>query len=224
VVFAPHPDDEVFGCGGSILKWISENHDVHIIYVTDNRALIKWLNQNANDLIEEEAKKYMNLSENEIAEIGLKEAEDAAKEFGFSESNVHLLKIYDQDAINKIDLGISLSKEILKDAERVIIPGDINSHPDHQAAHLIGKKAAKELNLKKAEFYVYYMNPMNAPKDKRTAIKTLEYREKLFEIMSIYKTQLCLKGMRDAWETLKRRRSERFGVFKFEDMNKYYNF
>ncbi|GAH34396.1 unnamed protein product, partial [marine sediment metagenome] len=36
VVFAPHPDDEIFGCGGSILKWMDEGYDVHIVYVTDN--------------------------------------------------------------------------------------------------------------------------------------------------------------------------------------------
>ena len=42
VIFAPHPDDEIMGCGGGILKWIEEGHDVHIIYVTDNRAVISW--------------------------------------------------------------------------------------------------------------------------------------------------------------------------------------
>ncbi|MCK4781167.1 MAG: PIG-L family deacetylase, partial [Candidatus Lokiarchaeota archaeon] len=42
VVFAPHPDDEIFGCGGSILKWMDEGHDVHIVYVTDNCVLITW--------------------------------------------------------------------------------------------------------------------------------------------------------------------------------------
>jgi len=42
IVFAPHPDDEIYGCGGSILKWMDEGHEVHIIYVTDNRVLISW--------------------------------------------------------------------------------------------------------------------------------------------------------------------------------------
>lgn len=42
VVFAPHPDDEIFGCGGSILKWMDEGNDVHIVYVTDNRGRVRW--------------------------------------------------------------------------------------------------------------------------------------------------------------------------------------
>ncbi len=24
VIFAPHPDDEIYGCSGSILKWMEE--------------------------------------------------------------------------------------------------------------------------------------------------------------------------------------------------------
>jgi len=50
VVFAPHPVDEIFGCGGSILKWIEEGHNVHIIYITDNRVLISW-GLKANELV-----------------------------------------------------------------------------------------------------------------------------------------------------------------------------
>ncbi len=42
--------------------------------------------------------------------------------------------------------------------------------------------------------------------------------------MKIYKTQLCIKGTRAGWETLKRKRTERFGVYSLEDMDKYQNF
>jgi len=224
VILAPHPDDEVFGCGGSILKWIDDKHDVHIIYVTDNRALISW-GQKSDELIEEEAKQFLNLNEEEIAEIGLKEAEEVAEAFGFEKNKVHLLKFHDLDAINQIELGISLSKEILKDTERILIPGyNKHSHPDHNATHLIAKRVATELGLTNVEFYVYYMNPMNAPKEKRAKIRMAEYREKLYEIMALYKTQLCLKAANMGWPTLKQRRVEHFGVFKLEDMEKYSDF
>lgn len=224
VILAPHPDDEVFGCGGSILKWIDEGHDVHIIYVTDNRALISW-GQREDELIEEEANQFLNLNEDEIAEIGLKEAEDVAEAFGFVKNKVHLFKFHDLDAINQLELGTSLSKEILKDTQRIIIPpSDKYGHPDHHATHLIAKRGANELGLTNVEFYVYYMNPMNAPKEKRAQVRMAEYREKLYEIMSIYKTQLCLKVANMGWSTLKRRRVERFGVFKLEDAEKFSDF
>ncbi len=31
LIIAPHPDDEIIGCGGTILKKIEEGHDVHVI-------------------------------------------------------------------------------------------------------------------------------------------------------------------------------------------------
>lgn len=224
VILAPHPDDEVYGCGGSILKWIDEGHDVHIIYVTDNRALISW-GQKSGELIEEEANQFLNLNEEEIAVIGLKEAEEVAEAFGFVKSKVHLLKFHDLDAINQLDLGISLSKEILKNTQRIVIPhSDKDGHPDHHATYLIARQGAKELGLTNVEFYVYYMNPMNAPKEKRTKIRMAEYREKLYEIMALYKTQLCLKAANMGWPTLKQRRVEHFGVFKLEDIEKYSDF
>lgn len=220
VIFAPHPDDEIIGCGGSILNWIEEGHDVHIIYVTDNRAIISW-GLKVNEVIMEDAAEFLNLSEGEIAKIALKEAEDVAKAFGFLNSNVHLLKIHDRDAKNQIDLAISLSKKILENVDRIVIPGYKSAHPDHKATHVIATRAAKELDLKNAEFYVFYMNLRNVPKEKQTKIKTVDYREKLYNIMSLYKTQICTKDTKFGWQTLKRRRSEWFGVFKFEEIKKY---
>ncbi len=224
VVFAPHPDDEIYGCGGSILKWMEEGHDVHIVYVTDNRVLITWGKEH-DQLLEEEAKDYINLSEDEIGKIGLREAEEVAKAFGFPNSNVHLFKIHDQDAINQIPKGVELSKEIIKDANRIVLPSDNNNHSDHQATHSIAKTAAMELNLKDVEFYVYAIyNVMKAPMEKQIKIRMAEYRDKVYNIMALYKTQLALKDTRLGWITLKRKRSERFGVFSLRDAGNFYNF
>jgi LmbE family N-acetylglucosaminyl deacetylase len=224
VIFAPHPDDEIYGCGGSILKWIEEGNDVHIIYVTDNRVLITW-GRKENQLIEEEAIDYINLTEEEVGKIGLREAWDAAKAFGFPDSKIHLFKFHDQDAKNRIKEGIELSKQIIKDADRIVLPSDNNNHTDHQATHTIAKKAALDLNLKNTEMYVYTIYNVNkAPLEKQIKIKIADYRDKVYDIMRHYKTQLALKDTRLGWQTLKRKRSERFGVFSIEDAGKYYNF
>ncbi|MHA1688320.1 MAG: PIG-L deacetylase family protein [Promethearchaeota archaeon] len=224
VIFAPHPDDEIYGCGGSILKWMEEAHDLEIIYVTDNRALISWGRAN-NQLIEEEAKDFINLTEEEVAQIALKEAEEVAKAFGFEKEKIHLFKFHDQEAMNNVEKGIKLAKLIIKDADRIVLPSDNNNHVDHQATHLIAKNAAEELNLTKTEFYVYAIyNVLKAPREKQVKINIVKYRNKLYEIMKNYKTQLCLKDTSVGWETLKRKRSERFGVFYHNDMNNYYNF
>jgi LmbE family N-acetylglucosaminyl deacetylase len=224
VIFAPHPDDEVYGCGGSILKWMAEGHDVHVIYVTDNCALITW-GRKHDALVEEEAKEYINLSEEEIGKIGLEEARKVAKAFGFPKSNVHLFEFHDQDAMNQIEKGIKLTKEIIKDADRLVIPSDNNNHVDHQATHSMAKTAAQELDLVHLEFYVYALyNLITAPIEKQVKIRMEEYRDKLYELMKIYKTQITLSSSRLGWEALKRKRKERFGVFFLQDAGKYYNF
>ena len=225
VVFIPHPDDEIYGAGGSILKWIDEGlNDVHIVYVTDNRVLITW-GRKENQLIEEKAKDYINLTEEEIAKIALREAWDAAKAFGFPDNNIHLFKFHDQDAKNYIEEGVELSKEIIKDADKIVLPSDNNNHPDHQATHTIAKEAALELNLVSTEFYVYAIyNVMKAPMEKQVKIRIAEYRDQIYDIMALYKTQLTLKDTRMGWLTLKRKRSERFGVFNLSDAGKFYNF
>ena len=224
VVFSPHPDDEIFGAGGSILKWITEGHNIHIVFVTDNRALITWGKKN-DQIIKNEAEKYIDLKEDQIGEIGLKEAKSVAKTFGFPKENVHLFEFHDQDALNQISRGITLAKKIINDADRIVIPSDHNNHPDHQATHTIAKEAAIELNLVNTEFYVYAIyNVMKAPMEKQVKIRIAEYRDQVYDIMALYKTQLTLKDTRMGWLTLKRKRSERFGIFKLSDAGKFYNF
>lgn len=224
VIFVPHPDDEIFAVGGSILKWMEEGHNVHIIYVTDNCALITW-GKKHDQLIEEESKDYLNLSEEEIGKIGLEEAKMVAKAFGFPKSNVHLFGFHDQDAINQIEKGIELSKDILKEVDRIVLPSDNNNHPDHQATHTIAKKAAIELNLVNTEFYVYAIyNLMKAPMEKQIKVRISDYRFKIYEIMELYKTQLLFKDTRLGWQTLIRKRSERFGIFSLKDVGNFYNF
>ncbi len=225
VVFAPHPDDEIFGCGGSILKWMDEGHDLHLVYVTDNRALITW-GIKENQLLHEYAGDYINIDEDEVAEIALKEASAVSNDFGFKKTNVYYFKIHDQDVMNNLDLGIKLSIDIIKDAGRILLPSDNNPHPDHQGTHTIVKMAAKELNLLKVEFYVYVVHTsLKLPKEKQIRVKVDEYRHKVYELMKGYKTQLCLQESRMGWEyMLRRRRAERFGIFNLQDMNKFQNF
>ena len=224
VIFAPHPDDEIYGCGGSILKWMDEGHDLHIIYVTDNRALITW-GKKENQLIEEKATPYLDLTEEEIGQIGLKEAMDVAHNFGFPLKNVSLFEFHDQDASNQVDKGKELAKKILINTDRIVLPSNNNNHPDHQATHEMAKFAAKEMGLDKVEFYVYAIyNVLKLPMERQIKVKMVEYRDRLYELMKGYKTQLCLKDTSMGWQTLKRRRMERFGVFTLEDCNNFYNF
>jgi len=43
VVFAPHPDDETLGCGGTIAKRVREGYDILIIFMTCGRNALSEL-------------------------------------------------------------------------------------------------------------------------------------------------------------------------------------
>jgi LmbE family N-acetylglucosaminyl deacetylase len=38
LVVAPHPDDDVIGCGGSIIRHIRRGHTVTVVYMTSGEA------------------------------------------------------------------------------------------------------------------------------------------------------------------------------------------
>lgn len=40
LVFAPHPDDEILGCGGTIARYVSEGHEAFVCVVTSPRPPI----------------------------------------------------------------------------------------------------------------------------------------------------------------------------------------
>ena len=44
MVIAPHPDDELIGCGGFLIKKKNEGSLVGIIYLTDGRSTSGWKN------------------------------------------------------------------------------------------------------------------------------------------------------------------------------------
>jgi LmbE family N-acetylglucosaminyl deacetylase len=222
VIFAPHPDDEVFGCGGSIIKWMDEGHEVHVIYISDNRATREWAKKGGKYIEDNEFKDH---TEEQMAEIGIKEAIETAKFMGVPDENVHLFKFPDTKVEDYFSEGVELSTPIVKDADRVVIPSDHNNHPDHQATHDIVKRVAQELNLENLEFFIYCnYNPLKVPKEKLVKVRIGDLRHNLYDALQIYRSQFVDEDMYQNSAAIKERRTERFGVFKFDDIGKYYNF
>lgn len=42
LIIAPHPDDEILGCGGFLLRRIAEGHEVRLVIVTEMPAGAEW--------------------------------------------------------------------------------------------------------------------------------------------------------------------------------------
>mgnify|MGYP003829555607 FL=1 len=58
IVFAPHPDDDIIGCGGSIARQLQQGNKVSIVYLTSGDAgSLKHIKRRMVQIREEEARK-----------------------------------------------------------------------------------------------------------------------------------------------------------------------
>jgi len=217
VVFAPHPDDELVGCGGSLLKWKEEGHEIHLIYVSDGRAAYTF-ERKMGRLIETEA---TQISEEDLAGIRMKEIDEVINFLGFKKSYIHKIKLPDQQVKEFIDVGIEKVKDIIKDADRLVLPARNTIHEDHKATYEIATHAAKDLNLN-AEFYVYAIYVfLKAPKEKKIKVDVGNYNTKAYEALLKYESQKYLSMVKDSYDLVKQRKQEKFGVFKLVDIGNY---
>ena len=123
LVFSPHPDDDVFGCGGSIIRHVEQGHNVYIIYLCQGEKGIK-------DVVKEKA-----------AKIRRAESIKASKILGVPSRNLFYLRQNDNNLkVNKV--VINAINGILHKVKPNIIytPTFIDNHPDHYQTNLILKK------------------------------------------------------------------------------------
>ena len=122
LVMAPHPDDDVIGCGGTIRLHRQFGHTVSIIYLTDGERGIRSLNAT------------------KTAELRTQEAVRAASYLGVPEENLFHLHLKDSDVINQCGSNYDF-RQILENINPDIIylPSFIESHRDHYAANVLLK-------------------------------------------------------------------------------------
>lgn len=115
LVFAPHPDDEVFGCGGAIMRHLAQGVAVEVIIVSDGAYGAK---------SEENARQYL-LQRQE-------ESKSAAKILGYG------LPSFWSYPDRKVDYGEKLIHDILaainqSQADLIYAPSIFEVHPDHRS-------------------------------------------------------------------------------------------
>jgi N-acetylglucosamine malate deacetylase 1 len=124
-VFAPHPDDELIGCGGSLLKWIAAGAEVSVVYLTSGDAPIGGFSRaEMATLREQEATagaKIINVGEL----VFLREPDGA-----LAESPALISRLVHQIRLRRPNL--------------VCIPHALDDHPDHMATHRLLKRAVKD--------------------------------------------------------------------------------
>lgn len=135
IVFAPHPDDETLGCGGTIAKRISEGYDVLIVVMTDGRyAFLNGFGIDSNPTPEE------------LKEIRKEEVKRATRILGVPEEDLVFLDFVDGTLENNEKKAEEKIAEILSKNRpvEVYFPYKRDGHPDHQATYRIVRNSIRK--------------------------------------------------------------------------------
>lgn len=134
LVVAPHPDDEVLGCGGTIAKLSRFYEHVHILIVT-----------RGDDLFDQG-----------MIETGRKEALEAHKLLGAAKTHFADLPAIKLDTLPHYQINSVLSgflREIQPQILLIPFSGDINK--DHQIVHECCMVAARPFDTSVTSIYCY---------------------------------------------------------------------
>src|SRR5665647_2323521 len=124
LVFAPHPDDDIIGCGGSLAHHVRRGDQVAIVYMTSGEA---------GSLKHEPA---------ELAAIRENEAVQAAACLGVTDLTFLRCRDgyleYNQSNLEALVILIRAKKPT-----RVFLPHHLDAIPDHQITHQLGREACR---------------------------------------------------------------------------------
>lgn len=146
VIFSPHKDDEVLGCGGMIIKKRWMGAKVYIVFMTDGRASHK--------------SRFINPTE--LAELRTIEARQCAKVLGVPEENLIFLEFEDGCLARDEPQAQKLVGKILRQASpsEVFVPFRREAPADHRATYRIVRNALREKNgsaLPAVDFHEYFV-------------------------------------------------------------------
>ena len=132
LVFAPHPDDETLGCGGTIAKEVGDGNIVHIVFLTDGRNSHKTV-----------LGIQRNPDPEEVKVIRRGEAQTVARLLGVGVGNLTFMDYVDGYLTEQISRATERVRSILASVEpnAIFAPDERDLHRDHQATNTVVKSA-----------------------------------------------------------------------------------
>ncbi len=177
LVIAPHPDDEVFGCGGAILQHLADQIPVHVIVLSNGQE-------------QGDAPQRQSESNRAATLMGLKPPTFwnlADREILYSEGLV--LRLIDFIQSHNIDL--------------IYCPSPLELHPDHRQAAMIVSEVIKRLGGGlRAAFY-----EISAPLRPNVLLDISVHRLKKLQAMQCFSSQLSEQSYGDHISALNRYRT-----------------
>jgi LmbE family N-acetylglucosaminyl deacetylase len=135
LVVAPHPDDDLIGCGGSIAKHLSQGVEVSVVYVTNGDA------------------ENLNYPKEEFTELRRRETIKAAGAIGLRPGNLIFLREAVWE-INQDRTRRSLLRIVREWKPDVCyIPHANDAHVDHRIVHHIAEDA---INMASSPWFKEY--------------------------------------------------------------------
>jgi LmbE family N-acetylglucosaminyl deacetylase len=122
VVFAPHPDDETLGCGGTILRKRKADAVVKVVFMTDGRTSHSQF-----------------FPTQELVQMREREAVAACLALGLVEADVHFLRFPDNELSSFQPQAVQRVTEILCQYQpaEVFLPFRADPQPDHISTNQI---------------------------------------------------------------------------------------
>jgi LmbE family N-acetylglucosaminyl deacetylase len=146
VIFSPHQDDEVLGCGGMIIRKRRLGATVYIVFMTDGRASHK--------------SRFINPLE--LAELRKIEAQKCARIMGVPEENLIFLGFEDRFLCHHAVEAQIQARHILQTLlpAEIFVPFRREAPADHHATYRIVRDALREINgsdLPAIDLYEYFV-------------------------------------------------------------------
>jgi len=167
LVFAPHPDDETFGMGGSLLLAKEQNIETHVVFVTDGAMG----GEGDREL---------------LVQKRMEEAKAAA-------SKLQVDQIY---FFGESDRGLAVTEPLLARIRQllqeiqpcsVFFPSPMEYHPDHRVTAELAWQSVRRIDEFHIDAYSYEISTL-APIN--VLIDVTEVADRKYEVVKIYASQL----------------------------------
>lgn len=143
VVIAPHPDDEILGCGGLLAMQAARGGQVLIVGLTDG---------------EQSHAEVLQVDARALAAQRAAERMEGARRLGVGRADVVTLRLPDTALSTHADELVSQLVPFLRPTDRVVSTWRLDGHPDHDACGAAAARACAAVGCGHLEALVWMWN------------------------------------------------------------------
>lgn len=178
LIIAPHPDDEIIGCGGTILKHIDDGDRVFVFFVTNGELY------DDNELYEDECKKRLSESRNVEEESGY-------EILSWSDVSARMIRgNYEQIRLNLEHVFRKIKPNI------VYLPHKLEEDVDHiltfeitKEAYMLSKFPKKNNAINNIRASIYGYEVWTPIRDFQVLVNIDEYADRKKNLIALYESQ-----------------------------------